>query len=117
MGCYFLLQHMGVGVCLLFYVIFLNLIAYEISYEYSYDHLFCIYLRSNTELIFIILKQNEDKHILLLYCHYSIEYFSIARYVINLNDLLNIHYSKNFIWIVTFNTDNNNPVLDYIILF
>ena len=33
-GCYFLLQHMGVGVCLLlFYVIFLNLIAYEISYE------------------------------------------------------------------------------------
>lgn len=42
--------------------------------------------------------------------------FSIARYVINLNDLLNIHYSKNFIWIVTFN-DNNNPVLYFISSF
>jgi len=48
------------------------------------------------------------------YCITIILLNSIARYVINLNDLLNIHYSKNFIWIVTFNTDNNNPILNSI---
>ena len=48
------------------------------------------------------------------YCITIILLNSIARYAINLNDLLNIHYSKNFIWIVTFNTDNNNPILNSI---